>query len=187
MGKRYYIREFVFQIIPVAIGVFLGFLVSNWTESRKENERSKNLKESLIAELTENKALIKQVQKYHVMLRDTTRYFASNNKGITNPSFFKGVNLWSLTDSAYETSIQTGIINTLPLQEIQEINKAYTLQDRYNEFSTLVITGLMSIDIGGPNKEEKSKAARFLSITMTDVVIKEKELIEQYNKLLRML
>ena len=46
MGKKKNTRisELIFQIIPVMIGVFLGFLVSNWTESSKNNSKTTLLK-----------------------------------------------------------------------------------------------------------------------------------------------
>lgn len=84
-----------------------------------------------------------------------------------------------LANSAFHTGIQTGIINELPIETIQSLNAVYTFQDDFNEFGNMIMSELITKD--RVNDEERRKIARFLALTMTDVVIQEKELIEQYD------
>lgn len=116
-----------------------------------------------------------------MILRDSSRYYSMAELKNIEPRFFKGVRTGRLTNSAFETGIQTGLINELTFEQIQFVNYTYTLQDSYNEFATLMLTGLITIDI---DESERKKIFRFLAVSMTDIVIKESELLIQYEKLL---
>jgi len=180
------IGELLFQVIPVMIGVFLGFLVSSWAESSKNEEKTELFLESLIAEIETNQTQIEKVYDYHVMLKDSVQYHVAQsykkdeNKSLRKPKFFKGIRMFPLMDSAYETGIQTGLINGLSLEQIQKINQVYTLQEFYNGYHDKMMAGFMSQD---PLKDI-DKMVRFLAISMTDVVLRERELKSQYIELL---
>ena len=107
------------------------------------------------------------------MLRDSARYYTVSSAQERSQKFFRGLRNWALTNRAYETGLQTGVINELEFKNIQLVNNSYTLQDSYNEFSTLLLTGLLTKDF---DTREWQKFARYLAVGMTDIVIKEKEL-----------
>ena len=166
------------QIISVTIGVFLGFIISNWSESRRESRKFDSLKTTLEAELANNKAKIDQVLTYHRMVRDSSRHYMAQADSVPfKPSFFKGVNTITFVNSAYQTGIQTGLFNSMPLEQIQAINEVYTKQRDYEDFANLMISGLISMDFD--NSEASMRPiALFLSISMTDIVIKEEQLLK---------
>jgi len=176
------IVELLFQIIPVMIGVYLGFVVSNLSEDNKKKNQSKVLIENLLAEINVNESQLKAVIEYHKMLRDSSQFYANPNHKFRNINFFKGTRVMKLTNSAYNTGIQTGIVNELPLDQIQRINNLYTFQNEYNEFGSLMMASLINKDFAD-NEESIRKIIRFLSITMTDIVIKESDLLKGYEKI----
>ena len=85
-----------------------------------------------------------------------------------------------LVNSAYSTGIQTGIVNELPIDVIQDVNKMYTYQNDYNDFGNLLMASLINRDFSG-KEEDMRKIARFLSLTITDIVIQENDLISEYQ------
>lgn len=178
--------ELLFQIIPVMIGVFLGFLVSSWAESSRNEEKTELFVQNLIAEIESNKSRIDNVYDYHVMLKDSVQHYVARSykddqvKTPTKPKFFKGIRMFPLMDSAYDTGIQTGLINGLSLEQIQKINQVYTLQKFYNGYHDNMMTGFMNQD---PLKD-LDRMVRFLAVSMTDVVLREQELRAQYEELL---
>ncbi|MEM6516074.1 MAG: hypothetical protein AAF688_07810, partial [Bacteroidota bacterium] len=131
---NYRIGELMFQIIPVTIGVFLGFLISNWAEKSKTDNKIFIFKKSLVEEIKLNKQKLDKNIDYHIMLRDSARYYTVSSAQERSPKFFRGLRTWALTNSAYETGLQTGVINELEFKNIQLVNNSYTLQDSYNEF-----------------------------------------------------
>lgn len=181
MKKR--IGELLFQIIPVMIGVYLGLLASNWADDRKMKSETELLRKNLIAEVEANKAKIENVIGYHEILRDSARYYSVTKFVNREPAFFSGVRTSMLTNNAFETGIQTGLINGLTFEEIQFANRVYTLQSSYDDFSKVILSGLITMDFD-ENEQAMRKIYRFLSISMTDIVIKESQLLAQYDVLL---
>jgi len=175
------IKEILIQIIPVMIGVYLGFLVTNWSTRKQEKARSEFLVENIIKEIEINEKLLKNVIEYHTMLRDSSRYYSREVVEFNKPQFFEGTRIIKLSNSAYNTGIQTGIINELPLDKIQSINQLYTYQNDYNEFGNLIMASVLNFDLSD-NPNDMKKIARFLSVTMTDIAIKENDLIEGFRK-----
>ncbi|MEW7290640.1 hypothetical protein [Aquimarina sp. 2304DJ70-9] len=176
------IGELFFQIIPVMIGVYLGFVVSSWSERREQNSKKKILAENIISEIKENKNNVLEVVEYHKMLRDSSRYYL-NSDITTTASFFRGINTPSLVNSAYETGIQTGLLNELSIDRIQSLNRVYKTQNTIDNFTNIMLTGLVSMDLGKDKKSTK-KILNFLSITMEDVALLENQLINDYNHVL---
>lgn len=173
------------EIIPVAIGVFLGFLVSNWADNRTNYQKTQNLKENITAEVISNKHRIEKVIDYHKTLRDSSVYYA-NNRITREPRFFQGINTAFLLKSAFETGIQTGLINGFPIDLIQEANDVYNIQNEYSDFKSLLLSSILSIDVMGEEKE-KRRFFTILALAMTDVVIHEEMLLEKYETLLEKL
>lgn len=173
----------MFQIIPVMIGVYLGLLASGWADDRKTESQTELLRINLVAEIQANKDRIEEVIGYHEMLRDSSRYYSQVETLNSKVSFFAGTRISLLTNNAFETGVQTGLINGLTFEEIQSLNHVYTLQNSYDDFSKLLLSGLINMDFED-NARAMKKFYRFLGIAMTDVVIKENQLLQQYEVLL---
>lgn len=164
------------------IGVYLGFVVSNWAERSKKRKQSKALVANLLLEVQTNREQLNAVINYHEMLRDSSRHYAYSGQKLTNHDFFNGLMGQNLSNSAYETGIQTGTINELPLGEIQTINQLYTFQETYNDYGTLMLSKFLSLDFT-EKEEDLQRILRFLALTMTDMVNMETHLISLYEKL----
>ncbi len=177
------IGDILLQIIPVMIGVYLGFVITNWADANKRKKESAKMIENILSEIATNKQKIEAVAGYHVMVRDSSRHYAYAQSEIKKPTFFQGTRVLPLTSSAYNTGIQTGIINELPLDQIQVLNQLYTFQDGYNDYSNIMMSGLVSKRFS--DKEEDIRdIAMYLSLTMTDVVFKERDLLREYEKVI---
>ena len=178
------ILELILQIIPVMIGVYLGFVVSNWGDQQKRKSQSvvfvKNIKNEM--EINTNK--LQNVIEYHKMLKDSSRFNLSNfnSNSIDNPlNFFKGIQASTLIESAYNTGNQTGIISEFEMNKLQNLNQLYAYQKEYNEYIKMTLSGLINSDFEDTEKSTK-KILQYISITMTDIIIKEEQLIIEYSK-----
>lgn len=180
------IGELLLQIIPVMVGVYLGFVISNWSDKKKIESQTQLFKTNIIAEIKSNESRVANIIAYHNIVRDSSQYYKSIKELNKIPRFFSGVRIPTLTNSTFETGVQTGLVNNLAFEDIQAINYVYTIQKSYNEFNTLLLSGLITSDFE-ENEKGLKKLYKYLSISMTDVVIKENQLINQYNKLLQQL
>lgn len=177
------IGELLFQIIPVMIGVYLGFWASNWADDRKLKSQTELLRKNLIAEIQTNKDKIGNVIEYHQMLRDSSRYYSRAENLEKESNFFSGVRPSILTQNTFETGIQTGLINGLTFEEIQFLNHVYTIQKSYDDFSQLMLSGLITMD-SQDYEQARIKMYRFLSTGMTDIVNIENQLLQEYDTIL---
>ena len=185
--SRTKISDLVIQIISVTIGVFLGFVISNWSQNSRESNKQNLLIKNIEAEINSNKNKVESRIDYHIAVRDSSRNFLmKNDSNQTKLHFFKGVNTVTFDNSAYQTGIQTGLFNTMDFDIIQSINEIYTKQRSYEDFANLILAGLIKMDTDNNSYSER-KLANFLSISMTDLVIKEKELSRIYNKTLNLI
>lgn len=178
--------DIILQIIPVMIGVYLGFVISNWQDNQKRTTQSQTLVDNIKSEIETNKYMIESVIEYHKMVRDSSRHFANSETIIKKPTFFEGTRTRQLSGSAYNTGVQTGIINELPLHKIQVLNNLYNFQDFNNEYSKMIMNGLITMDFTESDDAIK-KIASYLSLTMTDIVIQENHLLELYEETLKTL
>lgn len=178
------ISEIFVQIIPVAIGVYLGFVVTDWADASKRKKQSKILVQNMLEEIEKNQKRLENVKDYHQMLRDSSAYYLRNlSPDVDNPlRFFKGIQTRILVSSAYHTGTQTGIINELPINTIQALNQVYSFQDSYNEFAKIVLSGLLNLD-SQRKKENYERFLNFVLSSMEDIASMEAELTRGYKVL----
>ncbi|MEQ8547143.1 MAG: hypothetical protein RIC03_04500 [Cyclobacteriaceae bacterium] len=175
------IVQLVWQIIPVMIGVYLGFVISDWSAGNERKRQAKVLLDNLFTEIEANEKQLKDVIDYHLMLRDSSIYYSNPENKVEKPAFFQGTKAMKLIGSAYATGIQTGIINELPMEQIQMINQLYTIQSNYNDYGNIMMASLLDKDFSY-KEEDIKKIARFLLVTMSDIVYLETELINEYAR-----
>jgi len=179
------ISELILQIIPVMIGVYLGFVISNWGDQQKAKSQSIVLSKSIKNEIEINKEKLQNVLDYHKILRDSSRFYLSNSFTkplIKPPNFFRGIQTSTLSESAYISGTQTGIISEFEMNKIQNLSQLYTFQKEYNEYTKMTLEGLINLDFDDNEKSIK-KILQFISITMTDIVLKEELLIAEYDRI----
>lgn len=173
------------QIIPIMIGVYLGFAMNNYGENRKLKKQADTYKKMLTTEITENLEGIEHVREYHIQLKDEFKALSQSEQIVEDfeKVNFKGFRPGFVSNSAYNTGIQTGIIQEFDLKIIQALNKLYTLQGKYSRFNEDMINSFLSNKFPETASEMKSLAISS-TMSMNDVLIYEKELIEFYTQLL---
>lgn len=185
-GMKHKLVELSLELITVMIGVYLGFVATNWSDSQKRTREAKILVENILSEIETNKEKLSKVIDYHKMLQDSSSYYAYQQEIKTQPHFFKGTRTVNLSQSAYNTGTQTGIINELPIDKIQLLNELYTSQNAYNDLGKMILSSLINKDFSNDPKSWRA-IAQFLSISMTDVIIQETGLMEAYESVAKQL
>jgi hypothetical protein len=184
MKKKFF--DLILQIIPVMIGVYLGFAISNWGENQKLKSKTKSFTDNLRNEINLNREKLTTIVDYHKLLRDSSRHYLFGKSKIPldrAPEFFKGIRTSSLLESAYNTGIQTGILTELDINQVQHLNQLYAMQKEYNEYAKITLEGFLNMDFD-ENEENIIKILTFMSISMADIVVKEEDLITTYDELL---
>ncbi|MFT5617711.1 MAG: hypothetical protein ACI85I_000936 [Arenicella sp.] len=64
----------------------------------------------MISEIETNKKGLENVVEYYKMLRDSARANSGKKELNDMPSYFSGLRTWTVANSAFNTAVQTGII-----------------------------------------------------------------------------
>lgn len=176
------------QIIPIMIGVYLGFALNNFGEDRQLKRQADTFRNMLRTEIGENLEELEGVRPYHAqLLEDFSGLLHSDDlKKAFEEYSLKGLRPGFVNGSAFNTGIQTGVIQQFDLNLIQLLNRLYTLQEKYNSFNESMIASLSSRAFPETEKEIRSVLIS-VSMSMTDVHQFEQELIRSYQLVLEQL
>lgn len=182
------LSKIFYQIFPVMIGVYLGFALNNFGEKRKVKSQVKTYTNMLLLEIGNNLVELNKVMPYHKQLStDFSEILKSENVKEAFQSYsLNGFRPGLVNSSAYETGIQTGIIQQFDLNTIQQINRLYTLQNRYNNFNQSMINSFISQKFPETESETVS-LLRIVSMSLNDVSSFENDLSSYYTSIIKLL
>lgn len=182
--KKLAIR-FIGQMIPVMLGVYLGFAMNNFGENQKLKKQKETYQLMLKNEISQNIKGIENVNSYHIQLLESIHKLLESDSIIEyfKSTEFSGLRPGFVSESAYNTGIQTGIIQEFDLNIIQSLNSMYTLQGKYNRFNENMVNSFLAKKYP-ESKSEIKNMLKSVSISMNDVLIFENELNKHYKVML---
>lgn len=179
-------REILVQIVPVAIGVYLGLLVNDWNADRQARDTKAHSQELLIQEIKVNKAKVEETLAYHLMLLDSISVLMQKESpGFKDLGFWQGVRPPTLYSAAYQSATLSGSINTFSLLEIHSIAEAYSAQEKVDDVSLIAMQGLIQQDFY--NESQLRRTMNFVRMMLKDISFAEQDLLASYNKALETL
>lgn len=174
--------KIILEMFAIMFGVYLGLLATQWNEHRKDLQEKEQSRLNLIEEMQANRMRLSKVIDYHEMLRDSSWYYYNNPSSVKErPTFFKGLQISSLPDGAYQTAILSESINLFSQKSIRNLSNLYTFQRDYNEFAKLALSGLITQDM--MREDNMMQLARYIGITMTDIINMERSLMKSYEEM----
>lgn len=176
------------QIIPVMFGVYLGFALNNFGEQQKLNRQKNTYEQMLKNEIQDNLKQVKEVSVYHEKITKDFIEIRENKdiKSAFNNYTMTGLRPGNVSSSAYNTGIQTGIIQEFDLEIIQNLNKLYNYQGKYDSYNEQMLSSFLS----GKYPETESEINNLminLTMGMRDVENFERALQEYYQLMLNKL
>jgi|GEM_PF-5497031 len=175
--------NFLTQLIPVALGVYLAILAGNWNERSKQRKDFEDYKIRLQQEIVLNQEKIKNVQEYHKMLMDTTDFLLQSKASMTGAKFWKGYSSPTLSTNTFEIGKQTNLLNQFGMTELQSIYELYTNFKDYNKLNERALDKLDLSKISGSEADRYGLLMNIHSVTV-DYYYQEMELIENTSKIL---
>lgn len=176
------------QIIPIMFGVYLGFALNNFGEQQKLNRQKNTYEQMLKNEIQDNLKQVKEVSVYHEKITKDFIEIRENKdiKSAFNNYTMTGLRPGNVSSSAYNTGIQTGIIQEFDLEIIQNLNKLYNYQGKYDSYNEQMLSSFLS----GKYPETESEINNLminLTMGMRDVENFERALQEYYQLMLNKL
>ncbi len=180
--------KFIREMIPVMLGVYFAFALNDYSEQRKTNNQFAEYKALIKKEVTQNLERLKPNFEYHKNFKDDLVSITESDEPFQSFKEYKmqGLRPGFVSKSAYQTGVQTGIIQEFDLDMIQNINNLYTFQSKYDEYNKSLLAGFINKNIP-QNDDEVVTVAANLIMSMNDVIISEENLITFYTELLKRL
>ncbi len=127
---------FGLELLSIVIAIVLGFIVTEWRESRQEAKKSKAALLRIAQEVALNSDAIENMMPYYVQMlhqmdtlgRDALNV-ASDLKG------WEGINPIAFQSSAYQLAMQTGLLSNIDFDMATAISLYYAACDDYGSTS----------------------------------------------------
>lgn len=134
------------QIIPIMIGVYLGFAMNNYGESVKIRKDKAIFSQMLLNELSKNFYTIDRAEKYHMDLKlELDQLLESEDVVKSFKDYtFRGIRTPRLNSGSYQTGIQTGILKEFDLEYVQLVNQLYTNQAYVLKLNENILASLVA-------------------------------------------
>ncbi len=179
--------SFIFELVLIAAGVFLGLLANNWHEEREHQNKAQEAIRSFLAEAQTNLAATQSNRAYHEkLMQELTEFLASaepaTEERLARQVHFTGVRPVVFEHTAWDLALATQSLAYLPSPIAFEVSKVYTQQAA---FQTLENNFLTAAYMPGAMAAENLKGfATALRIYMGDVNVQEPAIIAQQEKVI---
>lgn len=182
----------VFESLLIVVGIFVGFLVTEWREDLQVKKQGQAALARIIQEITTNRDAVARILPYHEKLAADLRTLLDNPP--TKPlidTFLQGVAQQGvgdllLLDTAWRTAAARDSLATLDFLSVQRIADAYDLAKTGPQASWNMIVGFFT-DTGMYAPDENGYLLRRLSFAYDTLAMQEKALLQRYNYTLQQL
>ncbi len=185
------LKKLILQLLPIALGVYLGIWAGNLNERNKSKKDQKHFIENVVKELEINKSKLKRSVDYHSALKESLDSVIFNmDRAQLNEKFFEtggfqklpnwtGTGIASLSRNVYITGLNTNVMSDLDFKTSSLISGIYTGLDNYKEFTDPIMERMLfSLNYDSSNKD----VYFLLELIKSDVLGSEKRIIEKLNQ-----
>jgi hypothetical protein len=184
-------KDLLLPIFITMVGVYLGLLVNDWQESKKDDQLKNQMITAIHQEIRENKDSLTKATTYHQLLHDSLMHWRTArlsqaellNRG---SRLFRGINPAFLKSAAFQSATTTGAAQLLPYRLYHKINAVYTLQQKLDDLNRIFLTELIhTVTAGDANSDYRT--FRIITVYLADALYAEKNLLSEHNQLLSMI
>lgn len=192
--KKEKIFDYLFQLVIVVLGVFLGMLASDWSAQRDQTKYEKDIMLSIEDEINANLTYLEANavdQKRFFKSLDSLTKALENQPVVLNELFhdkpfleripnWPGLGKTKLYDAMFEAAKSSNILPHLEVDLLQQLSKNYNLQSNVDETRGILGQEFFRIDA----TSKYSEVVDFMWIVMQDYFGANYNLIKEYKKTL---
>ena len=153
-------------MFPVVLGILLALMINNWNESIKEKKALSIAKTQIIQELVNNHyeciKIIDIQQKrnnFFTVYTDSIEKYSGLSYSLAQLPF-QGVNIPTISRTAWDATNYSGIISKIDFEELQMLTSLYQMQSIF----TNVQNQLIAIVYGNNMYSPESLSSTFYSL-----------------------
>ena len=139
------ILRMLFEVVLIALGVFLGLLANNWHETREHREKAQAALRNFVGEMEANLQATQRGRDYHETLaRELSQFLQSKepsrDERFANEVHFEGLRPVIFEHTAWDLALATQALSYLEADLAFKISKVYTQQTAFQTFENSFLT-----------------------------------------------
>ena len=139
------ILRMLFEVVLIALGVFLGLLANNWHEVREHREKAQAALRNFVGEMEVNLQATQRGRNYHETLAHELSQFLqskepSSDERFANEVHFEGLRPVIFEHTAWDLALATQALSYLEADLAFNISKVYTQQTAFQTFENSFLT-----------------------------------------------
>jgi hypothetical protein len=179
----------LFEVVLIAVGVFLALWANNWHEDREHRAQAKTALRNFLGEMEANRDATQSNRSYHeTLVTELTQFLKNKDAPASKERFEKEVHFLGLRPVTYEhtswdLALATQALSYLKPELAFDISKVYTDQ---NDLQALENSFLSSTFRQASTSADDSMRglAPAMVIYLIDVNQKEPAIISRYEKVI---
>jgi hypothetical protein len=190
LNGREHRRSFLnllFEVVLIAVGVFLALLANNWHEDREHQAQARAALRNFAGEMEANRQAMQRYRSYHETLaRELEQFLRSkeppSEERLNKEVHFEGVHPVIFEHTAWDLALATQALSYLKPELAFDISKVYTQQ---NAFQTLENSWLASAFTPASMSSDNPKGmATAMVLYLIDVNQQEPAILQLYDKVI---
>lgn len=135
---------FGLELLSIVIAIVLGFIVTEWRESRQEAKKAKLALHRIAKEVERNRDAVDRILPYYEkMLNQMDGIQTDTLNVVSDLEDWQGFNPIALQSSAYQLAMQTGLLSNVDFEMATAISLYYTACDDYMTTSSYARQSLL--------------------------------------------
>ncbi len=185
-GQRSFFN-LLFEVVLIAVGVFLALWANNWHENSEHRAQAKAALRNFAGEMETNRQATQRYRSYHETLaRELEQFLRSkeppSEERLSKEVHFEGVRPVIFEHTAWDLALATQALSYLKPELAFDISKVYTQQ---NAFQTLENSFLASAFTPASILSDNPKGmATAIVLYLIDVNQQEPAILQLYDKVI---
>jgi hypothetical protein len=185
-GQRSFFN-LLFEVVLIAVGVFLALWANNWHEDREHRAQARAALRNFASEMEANRQTTQRNRTYHeTLVRELEQFLRSkeppSEERLYKEVHFEGVRPVIFEHTAWDLALATQALSYLKPELAFDISKVYTQQNAFQTLENSYLASAFSpASLSGDNVKGFATA---MVIYLRDVNQQEPVILQLYDKVI---
>jgi hypothetical protein len=186
-GGRRTFPNLLFEVILIAVGVFLALWANNWHEDREHRAQARAALRNFAGEMEANRQATQRNRAYHkAFARELREFLASNEPAsedrLNKSVHFEGMRPVIFEHTAWDLALATQALSYLDPDLAFDISKVYTEQNAFQKLEdSFLVAAFTPASLSGDNVKGMATA---MELYLIDVNQQEPAILQLYDKVI---
>ena len=186
-GGQRSLLNLLFEVVLIAVGVFLALWANNWREDREHRAQARAALRNFASEMEANRQAIEQNRAYHeTFARELREFLASKEPAsedrLNKSVHFEGMRPVIFEHTAWDLALATQALSYLDPDLAFDISKVYTRQNAFQKLEdSFLAAAFTPASLSSDNVKGMATA---MELYLIDVNQQEPTILQLYDKVI---